>query len=66
MHISATSIISLDREKIRLSFAVLFVCVPFIEPEILPFYQCGGSPLVSILKKKKLDYSNCKSKRPWS
>ena len=49
MHISATSIISLDREKIRLSFAVLFVCVPFIEPEILRFYQCGGSPLVSIL-----------------
>ena len=50
MNITATSITSLYGEKIRLSFDVLFVSVPFIEPEILPFYQCGGSPLVSILK----------------
>ena len=38
MNITAISITSLDREKIRLSFDVLFVSVPFLEPEILPVY----------------------------
>ena len=38
MNITATSVTSVGWEKIRLSFDVLFVSVPFIEPEILPFY----------------------------
>ena len=42
--------ISLDREKFRLLFDVLFVTVAFIDPEISPFYQSGSTPLVSILK----------------
>ena len=43
-------IISLDREKFRLLFDVLFVTVAFIDLEISPFYQTGRAPLVSILK----------------
>ena len=43
-------IISLDREKFRLLFDVLFVTVAFIDSEISPFYQSGSAPLVSILK----------------
>ena len=43
-------IISLDRERFRLLFDVLFVTVPFIDPEISPFYQSDSAPLVSILK----------------
>ena len=44
--------VSLDREKFRLLFDVLFVTVAFIDPEISPLYQYGSAPLVSILKDR--------------
>ena len=43
-------IISLDEEKFKLLFDVLFVTVAFINPEISPSYQSGSAPLVSIFK----------------
>ena len=41
--------ISIDGQKIKLLFDVLFVYVPYIVPEIGRFYLYGGRPLVSIL-----------------
>ena len=35
-----------DREEIRLPFDVV-VNVPYLDPELSPFYRWGGPPLVS-------------------
>ena len=46
---SVIFIISLDRDKIRLLFNVLFVRSSYLKLELLHFYEYGGRPLVSIL-----------------
>ena len=48
---SAMCFILLNNKKIRLFFDVLFVRLPYSDPEILPFFLYDGGPLVSILKK---------------
>ena len=50
MNSSVMCFISTDRQKCKLKFGVLFVYVPYMVPEIGPFYIYGARPLVSILK----------------
>ena len=49
---SAMCLISLDREKNKLFFDILFVCSPQLDPEISPFCYNSGRPLVSILNSE--------------
>ena len=65
--------ISLNKEKSRPFFDVLFVHLPYSDPELSPFFKYGGGPLVSILKtsksniiKGKLERYSNNSKRFWS
>ena len=41
--------ISLNEEKCRLFFDVLFVRLPYSDSELSRFFKYGGGPLVSIL-----------------
>ena len=41
---------SLNKEKSRPFFYVLFVRLPYSDPELSRFFGYGGGPLVSILK----------------
>ena len=41
---------SLNEKKSRLFFNVLFVRLPYSDPELSRFFLYGGGPLVSILK----------------
>ena len=40
---------SLNKERTRHSFDVLFVLVPYLDQEISPFFRYGHRPLVFIL-----------------
>ena len=48
--------ISLNKEKSRLFFVVLFVRLSYSDPELSCFFLNGGVPLVSILNDIGLSY----------